>query len=466
MDFRFINNRLDESIAILELDDPSANTLTYDLLHELEYKFLALEADPQVQAIVITGKGARFFSGGVNIGMLLTAGKKFNSNFILYAAEVLEAITHSKKLIVAAINGNITGGGLELALVAHKRVAVEGEYNIGFPEVRLGVIPGMGGTQRLTRLVGPQTALEMITQGQFISAERAKEIGLVDEIYPQEGFLNRAIAFTREQLNALKPAPTLSSETGAALAQSLSTPFPEGLATLRKENGLAVITLTEASVSADAFSTLRALNERLLEARIDEDVYALAIDLSAGLLRADELIDNDDFVVEYGRRVFSRIDGFARLCVLYCNRAMSELEMELALACDFRFCDQAGLTAEVALPTGELAILQRYPSQLPAALAGKQVTLARLVETGLFRCIDEEDPLAWVARYMTRFLPPNGASTAIGYAKLAISKGYAESIPSALLLERHLQEQLFIGADSQEGMSAYIEKRTPNFKGA
>lgn len=115
MNQNFINYSEIDNVATLELDDPSANTLTYHLLRELEENIFYIATNTSIRGIVIIGKGEKFFSGGVNIGMLLTAGRQHNPHFILFAAEVLELIESLPIPVVTVINGNITGGGLELA---------------------------------------------------------------------------------------------------------------------------------------------------------------------------------------------------------------------------------------------------------------------------------------------------------------------------------------------------------------
>ena len=184
LEFSFVGVARDGDVGVLTISDPPANTLTYHMLLQLEEAFVDFSFDPRVRAIIVTGAGSRFFCGGVNIGMLSNVSAHHNSDFLNYAGEVFELIDRSPLLVVAAINGHVTGGGLELALVADRRIACEGTYNLGFPEARLGVIPGLGGTQRLSHLIGPRRAFDLIAHAEFISVARAKELGIVEEVAP------------------------------------------------------------------------------------------------------------------------------------------------------------------------------------------------------------------------------------------------------------------------------------------
>ena len=468
MESQFINCVIHDEVAVLELDDPSANTLTYHLLRELEDRFLCLEGNPNIKGIMFTGKGEKFFSGGVNIGMLLTAGEKHNSHFILYAAEVLDYIQSSDKFVVAAINGNITGGGLELALISDHRLAVEGGYNIGFPEVRLGVIPGMGGTQRLSRLVGPQVALELITKGEFVSPKNAKKLGLVDKVFKQENFKERSLEYAQY---VARNVPANHYKGYEAYDEIAEQQVIEGLVTTEIFNGIGTLKLTPKTLDSHPMSVLIAINDALLSFRIDDDIHAVLIDLNDGAINA---VDTEHSLAEskccpllmrYARHVFSRIDGYPRIVGLYSQRILNDFEFELALACDYRFVKSDDQLANDTQALNQNSpSLARFEKVLPQKTG--ECRLNDLVESGFYTSVHSSDGVAWVLDWLHRFVPPMGAGQAIGYAKLSITRGYQGPLSAGLMLERHLQEQLFAAQDAKEGMSAYVEKRTPNFCGA
>src|SRR5262245_62285726 len=149
-----INYRNDAGIAIIEMNDPPANTYTYEMNRQLDDAILQARMDNDVYVILLTGAGDKFFSAGANIKMLNSVDPTFKYYFCLHANETLLRLEQTPKLVIAAINGHCVGGGLEVALAADLRVGKAGGGKVGLPEVGLGVLPGTGGTQRLARLVG------------------------------------------------------------------------------------------------------------------------------------------------------------------------------------------------------------------------------------------------------------------------------------------------------------------------
>src|ERR1700730_9567117 len=152
-----VNYRVNESVAVLTLDDPPANTYSYEMMQQLDARILEARMDESVQVIVLTGSGEKFFCAGANISMLANVTPEFKYYFCLHANETLNRLEQTPKLVIAAINGHCVGGGLEVAMAADLRVAKRGKSQnvvVGLPEVRLGVLPGTGGTQRLGRMVG------------------------------------------------------------------------------------------------------------------------------------------------------------------------------------------------------------------------------------------------------------------------------------------------------------------------
>src|ERR1700724_625955 len=158
---QLINYRTDAGVAVIEMNDPPANTYTYEMNRQLDDAILKARMDNDVHVIVLTGAGDKFFSAGANIKMLASVDPTFKCYSCLHANETLLRLEHTPKLVIAALNGNTMGGGLEIALACDLRVAREGAFQIGLPEVELGVLPGTGGTQRLTKLLGKGLAMEM-----------------------------------------------------------------------------------------------------------------------------------------------------------------------------------------------------------------------------------------------------------------------------------------------------------------
>ena len=184
-----VNYRLDADVAVLEIENPPVNALSVPVREGLVEALRRASSDAQVTSIVISG-ARRLFPAGADINEIVS-GLSHKSPIIREVQARMEA---SDKPIVAAIEGTALGGGFELALACHWRVAAR-TAKVGLPEVRLGLIPGAGGTQRFTRLAGPEAALDLITSGRPIAALQALELGVVDEL--ADDALAEAIAFAR-----------------------------------------------------------------------------------------------------------------------------------------------------------------------------------------------------------------------------------------------------------------------------
>ena len=169
-------------IAVFTLDDPPANTYTHEMMKQIDAAIVDARFDNDVQVIVLIGAGEKFFCAGANIDMLQKSDPVWKYYFCLHANETLSRFEHTPKLVIAALNGHTVGGGLEIAMAADIRVARRGAGKIGLPEVTLGVLPGTGGTQRLTRLVGKSQAIELMATGRNFEFDEAKELGIVNQV--------------------------------------------------------------------------------------------------------------------------------------------------------------------------------------------------------------------------------------------------------------------------------------------
>src|SRR5579864_9562595 len=201
-------------IAIVTLDDPPANTYTHEMMRQLDDAILTARFDPEVQVVVLTGAGDKFFSAGANINMLKTVDPTFKYYFCLHANETLTRFEQTPKLVIAALNGHTVGGGLEIAMACDIRVARRSAGKIGLPEVALGVLPGTGGTQRLARLLGRARALELMVTGRTFSFEEAQEIGLVNDIYDGDGaaFMSEVVTYAKQFTTPNKRSEEHTSE--------------------------------------------------------------------------------------------------------------------------------------------------------------------------------------------------------------------------------------------------------------
>ncbi len=199
---QLIRYRVDSGVAIIELNDPPANTYSYEMNRQLDDAILQARMDNDVHVIVLTGAGEKFFCAGANIQMLTEVDPTYKYYFCLHANETLLRLENTPKLVIAALNGHCVGGGLEVAMAADLRLARKDAGKIGLPEVNLGVLPGTGGTQRLSRLLGKSKAIELMVTGKTFSLDDAKAMGLVNEILPNERFMDRVMEYAQPVLPA------------------------------------------------------------------------------------------------------------------------------------------------------------------------------------------------------------------------------------------------------------------------
>jgi enoyl-CoA hydratase len=193
--------RTEDGIAIVTLNDPPANTYSYELMKQLDDAILQARMDESVHVIIITGQGEKFFCAGANIQMLSTVTPEFKYYFCLHANETLSRLEQTPKLVIAAINGHCVGGGLEIAMAADLRLVRKGAGKMGLPEVGLGVLPGTGGTQRLVRFVGKSRAIELMATGELFDFEKGLELGLVNHVFETETndqFMARVLEYARQ----------------------------------------------------------------------------------------------------------------------------------------------------------------------------------------------------------------------------------------------------------------------------
>lgn len=213
-------------LARITLHNPPANVLNVALLEELEESLGNIEQDASVRVVILTGAG-RFFCAGADIHELIHLNTvQLGTECAKRGQELLNRIERCHKPMLAAINGTCVGGGLELALACHIRIAAAGAM-LGLPETKLGLIPGFGGTQRLPRVVGSSKAAEMIVTGESISADEALQTGLVSRVVPAQQVLAEA-----EGLAGMIASRGAAAVRAALQAMNggLDRPLAEGLA--------------------------------------------------------------------------------------------------------------------------------------------------------------------------------------------------------------------------------------------
>jgi enoyl-CoA hydratase len=225
--------RRPDGVAVLRLDNPKVNALSRELLTQLEVAALDLQADPP-GAVVVTG-GDRLFAAGAEISEFWSGDTVISHAEVLdlggHFDRALRAVAAIPRATIAAISGFALGGGCELALACDFRIAGE-KAKLGQPEVLLGIIPGGGGTQRLTRLVGTAKAKDLMMSGRQVGAAEALAMGLVDEVVPNEALHDRALELAAQYASGALQAQALikraiddglegSLDAGLALEQQL-----------------------------------------------------------------------------------------------------------------------------------------------------------------------------------------------------------------------------------------------------
>jgi enoyl-CoA hydratase/carnithine racemase len=224
-------------VAVIELCDPPANTYSYEMNRQLDDAILRARMDNDVYVIVLTGAGQKFFCAGANIQMLTEVDATYKYYFCLHANETLLRLEQTPKLVIAALNGHCVGGGLEVAMAADLRVARQNGGKIGLPEVNLGVLPGTGGTQRLSRMLGKSKAIELMVTGKTFSFEEAKELGLVNEVFEGENFMDRVMEYARQFCPPNKAAKAVG-RIKRAVQTGWEIPIEAGLALEREHQQL------------------------------------------------------------------------------------------------------------------------------------------------------------------------------------------------------------------------------------
>lgn len=235
-----VHYEVQNGVALFTLDDPPANTYTHEMMVQLDAAILRARFDPTVDVIVITGTGEKFFCAGANINMLQQADPTWKYYFCLHANETLLKLEHTPKLVIAALNGHTVGGGLEIAMAADIRIARRGAGKVGLPEVALGVLPGTGGTQRLTKLIGASKAIQIMAEGTNFDFEEAEALGIVNKVMDagsRDDFLAQVMEYAK-QFTRPNKATFAVGNIKRACQSGAELPLEQGLALERELQAL------------------------------------------------------------------------------------------------------------------------------------------------------------------------------------------------------------------------------------
>ena len=215
-----------DSIGHVVLDRPPANSYDKAFMEELDGTIEEARRDDAVKAILVRSVNEKFFSAGADVSVFAKSGLDEQNAFVVCANEAMAKFESTPKVVAAAINGHCLGGGLEIALCCDFRIAAEGSYRIGLPEVTLGLLPGTGGTQRLPRLIGRQKALDLMLTGRTLVPQEALAAGIVDAVVPAAELLDKALALLRPYVTG----PTFAiGRIKQAVVQGLGMRLDEGL---------------------------------------------------------------------------------------------------------------------------------------------------------------------------------------------------------------------------------------------
>jgi enoyl-CoA hydratase/carnithine racemase len=242
----------DGGVGVLTMEQPPANAYTKATLLELQKCIDEARNDTAIRCVVVKSALPKFFAAGADISTLDGATAQSFADFVLMAHETVAMIERTPKIFIAAIAGHCIGGGLEIALACDMRFAAAGKYGLGLGEVNLGLSPGMGGTQRLARLIQPGHALHLMITGETVPPERALELGIVERLYPAETFWDEVMAYARK----LAQGPSLAQGLiKLSVRHGLAGTLDQGLAQERANQSLLF-------ASADAAEGVKAFLEK------------------------------------------------------------------------------------------------------------------------------------------------------------------------------------------------------------
>lgn len=250
-DFEKLKVTKEDRLGIVTLANPPANTISQKVIHELEEAFDELAADDEVKAVLLCGEG-RFFAAGADIKEFtaVSHGQQF-SDMSREGQRVFRKIEMMTKPVIAAIHGAALGGGLELALACHIRLAAS-DAKLGLPELQLGLIPGFAGTQRLPKLIGKPEAVEMMLTSEPLTGEEAKAAGLVNRTVAPDRFLEEAKAFTGK----------ITSKSSVSTTYILELIHSSDMDPLERGQEKEAVRFGDASESRDASEGIKAFLEK------------------------------------------------------------------------------------------------------------------------------------------------------------------------------------------------------------
>jgi enoyl-CoA hydratase/carnithine racemase len=241
------------AVGIIVLDRPPANSYDYAFLRAFASAVDDARVDPEIRAVLVTSASEKFFSAGADVSAFAAGTARSRVMTALLAHETFRKMENTPLVFIAVIAGHCLGGGFEMALACDLRFAAEGSYQIGLPEVNLGLFPGSGGTQRLPRLVGLSKGIDLIANATTVKPAEAKELGLVDRLFPDAAACREGAI---EYAAKLAAGPSVAiGHAKVAIQQGFGAPLDLGLAIEREA-------ISRVFVSEDAEEGIKAFGEK------------------------------------------------------------------------------------------------------------------------------------------------------------------------------------------------------------
>ncbi len=218
---------VEQGVARIALNRAPANAYDWEMLRDLAQAIRQAREDASARVVIVRSALPKFFCSGADISALRDSNRAQFANFLTLAHETVDMIQRTPKIFIAAIEGHCLGGGLELALCCDFRFGAAGKYRIGLAEVNLALSPGMGGTQRLPRLIPKSRALHMMVTGEPVGPEEALALGILDRVFPQDVFSDEVSTYAQK----LAAGPTMAQGyIKLSVNMGLETSLSEGLA--------------------------------------------------------------------------------------------------------------------------------------------------------------------------------------------------------------------------------------------
>lgn len=225
MSYRFFELSEEDSVSVVRLNRPPVNAFNLDMAKELDALLDEITKRESVRAVVVTGN-KKIFSAGADISLISSSESSYLRELVEVGQRTFQKMENMPTIVIAVIEGHCMGGAMEFALACDRRFMTIGEGKIGLPEVKLGLMPAWGTTYRLPRLIGKSKALDLIIRGTLLNAEEAKAIGLVDDIFPQEQVMSKAIDYARSIANG---ATFAMGKIKKCINEGFDLPFSESM---------------------------------------------------------------------------------------------------------------------------------------------------------------------------------------------------------------------------------------------